>query len=117
MPWFVDPGDQGEEEDFRNFVYTSPRDGKIARISLGTYPAFGLDDARKLAEATRKKVQQGKDPRDEDDEAPPKTMAELIDERLELGLKGKAKRRPGKMALREIRDPVRRQGPRRRLPH
>ncbi len=72
-----------------NFVYTSPRDGKIARISLGTYPAFGLDDARKLAEATRKKVQQGKDPRDEDDEAPPKTMAELIDERLELGLKGK----------------------------
>ena len=29
-----------------SFVFTSPKDGKRARMSLGTYPAFGLAKAR-----------------------------------------------------------------------
>ena len=72
-----------------NFLFTSPRDGKIARLSLGTYPAIGLDDARQLAQQARRKVQQHKDPRDPDNTPKPKTMAELIEDRLSLTLRDK----------------------------
>ena len=71
------------------FNYTSPRDGKRARYSLGTFPATTISDARDLAIAARRNVEKGKDPRDIEPEIAAKTVAELIEDRLAFGLKGK----------------------------
>jgi len=46
-------------------MFTSPRDGKRARLSLGTYPATGLATARTRAVDARCLVEDGKDPRQE----------------------------------------------------
>jgi integrase len=45
-------------------MFTSPRDGKRARLSLGTYPATPLAKARTLAIEARAHVESGIDPRD-----------------------------------------------------
>ena len=45
-------------------MFTSPRDGKRARLSLGTYPATSLAKARGLAIEARGHVESGVDPRD-----------------------------------------------------
>ena len=45
-------------------MFTSPRDSKRARLSLGTYPATSLAKARGLAIEARGHVEDGKDPRD-----------------------------------------------------
>ena len=45
-------------------MFTSPRDGKRARLSLGTYPATSLAKARGLAIEARGHVESGMDPRD-----------------------------------------------------
>src|SRR5262249_54338931 len=50
------------------FHYTSPRDGKRARHSLGTYPAASLAMARGLAIEARQLVEDGTDPRKRDAE-------------------------------------------------
>jgi integrase len=47
-------------------VFTSPKDGKRARLSLGTYPATTLVKARTKAIEARAHVEDGKDPRDEE---------------------------------------------------
>lgn len=68
------------------FKYTSPRDGKSARITLGTYPATGLKDARTKAVEARGNVERRVDPRDivAAPKAVEKTMAELIEDRLRM---------------------------------
>ena len=45
------------------FHYTSPRDGKRARHTVGTYPAIPLAAARGLALGLRQQVEEGLDPR------------------------------------------------------
>jgi Arm domain-containing DNA-binding protein len=42
------------------FHYRSPRDGKRARATIGTYPATGLAIARGKALEARQQVEQGK---------------------------------------------------------
>jgi integrase len=46
-------------------MFTSPRDGKRARLSLGSYPATGLATARTRAIEVRGQVEAGTDPREE----------------------------------------------------
>ena len=46
-------------------IFTSPKDGKRSRLSLGHYPATSLARARTLAIEARGKVEAGTDPRDE----------------------------------------------------
>jgi hypothetical protein len=43
--------------------YTSPRDGKRARLSLGSYPAIGLSEARAKVLEAAGHVASGNDPR------------------------------------------------------
>lgn len=47
-----------------NLVFRSPRDGRQARIDLGSYPATALKDARRKAIEYRRLVEAGIDPRD-----------------------------------------------------
>jgi hypothetical protein len=46
-----------------SFLFTSPRDGKRARVTIGTYPATGLAAPREKANAARGLVEKGEDPR------------------------------------------------------
>ena len=72
-----------------NFTFTAPRDQKRARMTLGTYPATSLKIARDAAIAARGKVERGEDPRDEpEEEAPPKTVRELVEDYLKLEIDG-----------------------------
>lgn len=72
-----------------SFVFTPPGTTVRARLALGTFPATGLDDARERAVKARGLVEAGTDPRDVIPVEAPKTMAELIQERLELEVRGK----------------------------
>ena len=63
------------------FHYTSPRDGKRARLTIGTYPATTLANARGLATEARGAVEQGNDPRVQASGA--MTIAALVDSYLE----------------------------------
>jgi integrase len=47
-----------------SFLFTSPRDGKRARATLGTYPATSLAEARREALEAKGHVEAGRDPRD-----------------------------------------------------
>ena len=47
------------------FQYRSKRDGKVVRLTLGSYPDLSLADARLKAEQYRHLIAQGGDPRDE----------------------------------------------------
>jgi integrase len=47
-----------------NYLFTSPKDGKRARLTLGTYPATSLATARTKALEAKGHVEAGKDPRD-----------------------------------------------------
>lgn len=62
------------------FLYTSPKDGKRARITLGAYPASGLAVARRWALEAKGHVEAGNDPRDmfAAQDASAMTMADLI---------------------------------------
>ena len=57
-------------------MFTSPKHGKRARLSLGTYPATPLAKARALAIEARGHVESGIDPRDlkRPDQAGPMSM-------------------------------------------
>ena len=44
-------------------VFTSPTDGKRARVTLGRYPQTGLAKARTMAIEARRQIDEGKDPR------------------------------------------------------
>jgi integrase len=46
-----------------SFVFTSPRDRNLARVTIGTYPATGLAAAREKANEARGLVEMGEDPR------------------------------------------------------
>jgi integrase len=48
-----------------SYLFTSPKDGKRARLKLGTYPALALAKARGMALEARAVVEGGKDPRDD----------------------------------------------------
>jgi integrase len=70
-------------------MFTSPRDGKRARLSLGTYPATALATARTRAIEARSLVEDGKDPRGEKkreqggpEQGGPMTVAMLADDYL-----------------------------------
>jgi integrase len=63
------------------FHYTSPRDGKRARMTLGSYPATTLANARGLATEARGEVEQGKDPRTRTSGA--MTLAALVESYIE----------------------------------
>lgn len=62
------------------FNFTSPKNGKRARLTLGTYPALSLAAARGLALQAKTDVELGKDPRDAIGslDASAMTMADLI---------------------------------------
>jgi len=68
-------------------MFTSPEDGKRARLSLGTYPATSLATARTRAIEARGLVEDGKDPRQvkkkaKASESGPMTVRVLADEYL-----------------------------------
>jgi Arm DNA-binding domain len=72
-------------------MFTSPRDGKRARFSLGTYPATPLAKARTLAIEARGHVEAGTDPRDLDRGSMaggPMTVAMLAEAYLEKHASG-----------------------------
>src|SRR4051812_43594733 len=46
-----------------SFLFTSPRDSKRARATIGTYPATSLAAAREKANEARGQVDSGQDPR------------------------------------------------------
>ena len=72
-----------------SLIFTSPATGKRARLSLGTYPATSLADARALAIEARGKVEDGHDPRVTDSPpAPAMTVAELIERYFALHVRG-----------------------------
>jgi integrase len=66
-------------------IFTSPKDGKRARIKFGTYPATSLAQARALAMEARRNVEEGRDPRDvaAHQAATAMTVAGLIESWLE----------------------------------
>ena len=65
-------------------VFTSPKDGKRARLSLGSYPATPLAKARALAIEARGHAEAGIDPRtlDKPAGAGPMTVSELAESYL-----------------------------------
>jgi integrase len=63
------------------FHYTSPGDGKRARLTIGTYPATTLANARGLATEARGAVEAGDDPRTRTSGA--MTIAALVDSYVE----------------------------------
>lgn len=70
-------------------MFTSPEDGKRARLSIGTYPSTLLATARTRAVQARGLVEEGKDPRQEKKKAKacesgPMTVRMLADEYLRL---------------------------------
>jgi integrase len=52
-----------EDRKAWTFFFTSPRDGKRSRLTLGTYPATSLADARGRAIEAKAHVEAGRDPR------------------------------------------------------
>src|SRR6476660_1540078 len=46
------------------FQYRSKRDGKVVRLTLGTYPDLSLAKARSIVEGHRRSIAEGGDPRD-----------------------------------------------------
>ena len=60
-------------------VYTSPIDGKRARVALGHYPATPLARVRALAIETRGKVEAGEDPRHGPKASAAMTVADLAE--------------------------------------
>ena len=58
--------------------YTSPSDGKRARIGLGTYPAVGLADARAKAIEAAGHVADGGDPRRKMKASASMTVTDLV---------------------------------------
>jgi integrase len=84
-----------------SFFFTSPRDGKRARMALGTYPALGLAEARTRATEARGLVHSGTDPREA---MTPQGAAEITVAALaELYLAS-----PEKAALRSVKEIERR---------
>ena len=67
------------------FTFTSPKDGKRARLTLGSYPALPLAMARGKALEAKGHVEDGKDPRDvfAAQDATAMTVAGLVDSYLE----------------------------------
>jgi integrase len=60
-------------------VYTSPIDGKRARVALGHYPATPLARARAVAIETRGRVEAGEDPRNSPKVSGAMTVADLCE--------------------------------------
>jgi integrase len=68
-----------------NMVFTSPKDGKRARIVFGVYPGLSLAQARSRALEAHQSLEQGRDPRDvaAEEAAKATTVEGLIDKWLE----------------------------------
>ena len=60
-------------------VFTSPTDGKRARVTLGRYPQTGLAKARTMAIEARRQIDEGKDPRGTAVTGDTMTVADLIE--------------------------------------
>lgn len=67
------------------YLFSSPKDGKRARLTLGTYPATSLAAARGLALEAKGHVEEGRDPRDvfAEREAAAMTVTMLVDSYLD----------------------------------
>lgn len=67
-----------------NFHYSNPRDGRRARVALGSYPALSLAAARAKAVSMRGYVEDGRDPRElaAAEAAAEMTLADLIESYL-----------------------------------
>ena len=74
-----------------DFTFKSPRGGKRHRLKIGPYPAISLKIARERARAAQAKIAEGRDPRDVEETPGDKTIAEVIEERLSMVLRGKAR--------------------------
>jgi integrase len=74
-----------------DLTFKSPTDGKRARLRIGRYPVVGLAKARDKAVSALAKISQGQDPRTVIVEAAPKTIAELIEDRMALHLRANAR--------------------------
>ena len=74
-----------------DLTFKSPTDGKRSRLRIGRYPDVGLAKAREEAVSALAKVAEGRDPRIVTVEAPPKTIAELLEDRLALHLRANAR--------------------------
>jgi integrase len=91
-----------------SFQYRSRRDGKVVRLTLGSYPDLSLADARIKAERYRHMIADGGDPRDEKREALAKGRAQgkTFDEVAGLYLEQYAK--PNKTSWRNDQSYLRR---------
>lgn len=75
------------------FMFTIPGTASRARLALGTYPSTTVKDARTRATEARGLVEAGTDPRAALAPAEaPKTIAQMIEERLAMKLRGKKRR-------------------------
>jgi integrase len=78
------------------FMFTVPGGTARARLALGTYPATPLKDARTRATEAQGLVEAGRDPRQqikaETDLERPKTIADLVETRLAMEVRGKLRR-------------------------
>lgn len=74
-----------------SFNFTSPKDGKRARITIGTYPATSLASARAKALEARGIVENGTDPR-ELSAATAATLKALIDSYVEKHVRPRLRR-------------------------
>lgn len=72
-----------------SFLYTAPGGTARARLALGTYPATDLATARLRAVEARGQVEAGSDPRAIAAKPAEKTMAQLIEDRLAMEVRGK----------------------------
>jgi integrase len=72
-----------------DIVFRCPSTGKRARMWIGIYPAVGLAQARQMAMDAHNKLAQGKDPRNVEATSKPKSIAELIEDRLTMNLRGR----------------------------
>lgn len=74
-----------------DFAFRSPVNGKRARMRIGPYPAVSLAVARERAMAAQAKIADKRDPRAVDALPAPKTIAELIEDRLALVLRDRTR--------------------------
>jgi integrase len=90
------------------FKYRSKRDGKVIRLTLGSYPDLSLAKARSIVEGHRRSIAEGGDPRDHKHAAvtEAKAQGKTFDEVAELFIEQYAK--PNKASWRDDQSLLRR---------
>jgi integrase len=90
------------------FQYRSKRDGKVVRLTLGSYPDLSLAKARSIVEGHRRSIAEGGDPREQKQAAVTEAKAHgtTLDEVAEMYLEQYAK--PNKASWRDDKSLLRR---------